>query len=296
MRTLIKSLVTVAALGVLATSCVDNEVTFYVEHMKVQPDAPTCVSSAGDDSASSGLIDLAIANSYSGYYYVTNAAMEREAYDSLRAETDGIFVEGAEVYVVDGEGGATIGGSEYYLFNQFIAAETSDIVPAVTVPPAVVEELATQYGCRRAWSYTGTEIYQALEEGASQWPPPSEYYGFIYAVVRFVGHTQGGTEVMTQEYSFLIDLCCNCLIDWNLCNNLCDANCGDPDDAAMCHPGVGSGSGSLWDCRDIGFGRQVDWMQTDAIQDVNDTDSDSDTTETYLEEVYYDCDICGSGD
>ena len=276
------------ALGVLASACVDNEETFFVEHMKVQPEAPACTSSAGDDTASSGLMDLAVATSYSGYYYVTNAAMEREAYDNIRAESDGIFVEGAEVFVTAGEGGGVIGGSEYYLFNQFIPPETSDIVPAVSIPPAVVEELATQYGCRRAWSYTGTEIYDAIENGNGQWPPLSEYYGFVYAVVRFIGHTQGGSDVMTQEYSFLVDLCCNCLVEWSNCNTLCGSFCSEADDPTMCHPGVANGSGTGWDCRDVGFGRLSQW--TEDVQDVDDVDSDSDTTEMY--ELNMNCDNC----
>jgi hypothetical protein len=260
--------------------------------MKVQPEAPTCSSSAGDDKASSGTIDLAIASSYAGYYYVTNAAMEREANDNLRAETDGVFVEGAEVYVSAGEGGGMIGGSEYYLFNQFIGPESSDIVAAVAIPPTVVEELATQYGCTRAWSYGADDIYGAIEGAEAAWPPASEYYGYVYAVVRFIGHTQGGSEVMTQEYSFMINLCCNCLVEWNNCLTLCDAYCGDADDPTMCQPGVANGSGEGWDCRDIGYGRYSQWTESEVVFiDPEDVDSDSDS-DTEMITVELDCENC----
>ena len=97
----------------VAGSCVDNEVTFFIEHMKVQPKPPGCTTNTGDEIAASGLVDLATATSFGGWYYVTNHAMIREEYDNLRAETDGIFVDGMEAYVTTTLG-TMIGSSEYY--------------------------------------------------------------------------------------------------------------------------------------------------------------------------------------
>ena len=90
-----RATITVMALSIVLVilGCVDNDVTFFVEHVKVQPEAPQCSTSAGDDFAPSGLVDLGVASSFFNYYYVTNAAMLREDYDNIRAETDGIMVE-----------------------------------------------------------------------------------------------------------------------------------------------------------------------------------------------------------
>jgi hypothetical protein len=253
--------------GLALAGCVENEQTLFVEHMKIQPKPPSCVSNTGDEKAAEGLIDLAIAHSFGGYYYVTNAAMVREEYDNLRAETDGVFIEGMEVYVV-GTSGGIYGSSEYYEYQMYIPPESSDIVPAIAVPNSVVQELASGYGCNRADSYVPAEMFvagtDALEMAEDYWGGITvEYYDSVYAVVRFLGHTGGGSDLETPEYSFLITPCCNCLVDWSCCTSPCDAFCGEPDELSSCNPGVLAGNGTLeevsYDCRNIYRGALGSW-------------------------------------
>jgi len=259
----------VLASGLLLCGCVDNEVTLFVEHMKVQPKPPTCVSNTGDEKAAEGVIDLAVAQSFGGYYYVTNAAMIREEYDNLRAETDGVFIEGMEVYVVS-TGGGMVGSSEYYEYQMYIPPQSSDIVPAIAMPHSVVQELADGYGCNRADSYDPAEMFEI--SGGVLGPTEdfvsgiqTEYYDSVYAVVRFLGHTGGGSDLTTPEYSFLITPCCNCLVNWSNCSTPCNTFCSEPEDITSCNVGVLSGNGTISelavDCRAIYHGSLGSWEE-----------------------------------
>jgi hypothetical protein len=256
------------ATGLLFGGCVENEITLFVEHMKVQPKPPTCVSNTGDEKAAEGVIDLAIAHSFAGYYYVTNAAMIREEYDNLRAETDGVFIEGMEVYVLPTAGGGPIGGSEYYEYQMYIPPQSSDIVPAVVIPNAIVEQLREENGCSAAFSYDPEGMFVDGEMADAFWNGiTAEYYDSVYAVVRFLGHTAGGSDLTTPEYSFLITPCCNCLVNWTCCTMPCDAFCSDPDESTTCNPGVLAGNGTLeevsYDCRNIYHGALASWGDSD---------------------------------
>jgi hypothetical protein len=251
-------------LALTVGSCVDNEVSFFVEHMKVQPSPPGCVTSTGDEKAATGLIDLATATSYAGWYYVTNHAMLREEYDNLRAETDGIIVDGMEVYVVDAEGGSLIGGSQYYEFESYIPPESSDVIPAIAIPSEVVASLAQEYDCPSMWDLNVKQgLAQSIEDGTLGTTLVQAYYPAVYSKVRFVGHTQGGSEVETPEFSFMINLCCNCLTAWTACADPCYAFCSEPAESSFCQPGVGSGTDSIEDCASYFYTPGAQWWGVD---------------------------------
>jgi hypothetical protein len=288
-------LVTALALviSISVGSCVDNEVTLLVEHMKVMPSPPSCISSTGDEKAASGRIDLSIATGFMGYFYVSNHAMIREEYDNLRAETDGVIIDGMEVYVVSFDG-ALIGGSEYYEFELFIPPESSDIVPAIVMPASVTEELRVAYDCQtpEEWWYANVgpsligDFTLTHEEQDQIALPEPEYYDALYGKVRFLGHTQGGSELETPEFSFLIEPCCNCLIDWTNCYTICGMFCEEPEDNETCHDGASTGGDwdkEAVDCREITNNPNVYWEVTVIDMGVE------------TEEIY-DCDDCtGSG-
>lgn len=251
------------AIALAVGSCVDNEVTFFVEHMKVQPSPPSCVVSTGDEKAATGLLDLALATSYGGWYYVTNHAMIREEYDNLRAETDGIIVDGMEAYVTSTEG-ALIGGSEYYEFEMYVAPQSSDVLPAISIPNSVVIGLAQEYGCPSMNDLSvRQEMAAAIISGTLGNVLVQEWYPAVYSKVRFIGHTQGGKDVETPEFSFMINLCCNCLIDWNSCFDPCYAFCSEPEDSMFCQPGVGSTAEAIEDCAAYFYSPGATWMGED---------------------------------
>ncbi len=247
--------------GLIAAGCVDNEQSLYIEHIKMQPDPPACEVNSGDARAASGVLDLAIAWSYSGWYYVTNGTMAREENENLRAESDGIFIEGAEVFVT-GAGGSTVGATEYFEFQHYIPPESSDVVAAVTVPASVVAGLADELGCQRVENFDMEEYLQT--EGMTL--PRTEYYSAIYSNVRFLGHTQSAVyDVESQVYSFLIQPCCNCLMDWSNCTTGCSAFCEDPDDIPVCNAGTANGVNSevLHDCRMYTHNEDASWTEYD---------------------------------
>ena len=257
-----RAIITVMALSIALAilGCVDNDVTFFVEHVKVQPEAPQCSTSAGDDFAPSGLIDLAVANSFFNYYYVTNAAMLREDYDNIRAETDGIIVEGMEVYVESAVGGI-VGGTEYFDFQHYIPPETSEIMAAISIPQSAIIDLADSAGCRRVDTYDDADDIAALAmQNPRMWPPQWEAdTGTVYSVVRFLGHTQGGREVETGEFSFMVKTCCNCLVDWSPCIDLCGTFCESGEEVNVCSIGVANSAGTVIDCRHLGYERTSVW-------------------------------------
>lgn len=249
---------TLAALVVgaaVVAGCVDNDQSFYIEHIKMQPEAPGCEANPGDPYAASGMLDLAARNGFSGWYYVTNGVMIREDYDNLDAESDGIFVDGMEVYVTAADG-TLVGGSEYFQMQMFIEPEQSAVVPGVSIPASVVAELADAYGCPYAGSYDLVDVFNGDEEG-----PVVEHYGAVYSVVRFLGHTQGNYDVETQNYTFPIELCCNCLIEWDNCTDPCGAFCDEVEEPELCTGGVANGTALQNDCRGYYHNESAEWLQ-----------------------------------
>ncbi|MBW2276772.1 MAG: hypothetical protein JRF63_04725, partial [Deltaproteobacteria bacterium] len=138
--------------------------------------------------------------------------------------------------------------------------ESSDIVPGVVMPVSVVAELRDSYDCltpQEWWSANVVPVFAGdgvlTTDEAIELPIP-EWFDTLYGKVRFLGHTQGGSEVETPEFSFLIETCCNCLINWMNCFGPCETFCVDPEDNETCHEG--SSTGGDWekeavDCREI---------------------------------------------
>ena len=217
--------------GAFAFGCVDNEESFFIEHVKAQPQAPDCEVSVSDGNIAMGLLDLSFRNSYTGWYLVNNGLVSREDLGNLVTETNGIIVDGAEVYV-RALNGAVIGATEYYEFERFIPPEEESIAFALSLPGTIVGELAASQNCPVLTSLSGQLAVNAT----------------VYSVVRFIGHTNGDVDVETPEFTFPIELCCGCLVEWANCADPCSRFCEEPEKHGMCTPGVYNG-GDLYDCR-----------------------------------------------
>ncbi len=239
-----KVMLATLVLCLLAFGCEDNEISFYVEHAKAQPEAPTCEVSESDGFASYGILDLAFGSSYGGSYLVKNALMSREDYGNLRAETNGIFIDGMEVYVRQMDG-SMVGSTEYYEFEHYLAPEETGLAHAVAVPASITQGLADNYGCLLLNDSNYPQDTITYDVNGQRVPRSLDS---VYTVVRFLGHSQGGSDVQTPEFTFLIHLCCGCLVDWDNCGNGCSAFCEEPEGHGMCTMGVGNG-GAEMDCR-----------------------------------------------
>ncbi|MDJ0761976.1 MAG: hypothetical protein QNJ97_03215 [Myxococcota bacterium] len=235
---------TVLCVLMLTSACADNEQSFYVEHVKVQPEAPDCEVTVSDGIVPAGLLDLIFRNPYTGWYLVTNGLVAREDFGNLVTESNGIVIDGTEVYV-RGTDGALLGNTEYYEFEHYVAPESSDVWLGIALPSSVVDALAEEYGCPRL-TYDMDEI--------------SVSYGLIYSVTRFIGHTLGGTDVRTPDFTFPIEVCCGCLIAWGNCNEMdpCSRYCEEPNGHGMCTLGVANG-GDPVDCRSLYHNPGATW-------------------------------------
>ena len=232
-----RGIIALLLVSVFAKGCVDNETTFFVEHIKVPPEPPECVVSPSDAWISTGLVDLAFRNAYPSHYLVTNQAVSRVDLPNLKTETNGINIDGAESYTQLMNGDRVLDDPEYYQFQKYIGPGASDIAYAVPMTKAVVERLAQINGCA------------PLTTGMGRFFPV--YYDPVYTAVRFLGHTGGGSDVDTPEFTFLVELCCGCLIDWGNCMEpSCSTYCDEPRAHGMCTLGVANG-GALLDCREL---------------------------------------------
>lgn len=246
----------------VAAGCVDNEQSFYIEHAKAPPDPPECTVSVGDAVAPAVSLDLSLADAPSMFYLGTNALISREDYGNLRAESNGIMVDGYEVYTMDPMGGI-VNGTEYFNYNHYLPPETSELLHATMISSGAVDALRATYGCTDLSSVNVGDavFFSALREYYLSVPtipaivPDWVNEGVaanqttinalinssslddaipdtIYSVVRFLGHTQGNKDVETPEFTFAVQPYCGPMGGWNPClQNICYAFC--KDDAAF---------------------------------------------------------------
>jgi hypothetical protein len=244
----------------VASGCVDNEQSFYIEHVKSPPDPPECTVSVGDAVAPSVPLDLSLANAPSMFYLGTNALISREDYGNLRSESNGIMVDGYELYTMDPLQGI-VGGTEYFNYNHYMPPESSELLHATLITSGAIDALRASYGCTElsyanvgeavfysglreyflmdgapdtpGWVNTGFAANQATINALANTAAVNDSLpGTIYSVVRFLGHTQGDKEVETPEFTFAIQPYCGPAGGWTPClQNICYAFC--TDDAAF---------------------------------------------------------------
>ena len=265
-----RNLLVIAFFSVAALSCEADEISFIVEHVKALPEAPSCSYSVSDDSIGHVTVDLALQPGVENAFLVKNQLMAREDYDNLVAESNGILTEGYEVSVNLASTNANIGGSNRFIQEYYIAPQTEELLLAYTLPPNVSAALADEYNC----PYFNLENYpedNLTPSGASDTDGNSvpRSLGSAYSTIRFFGHTQGQIDVETQDFSFQLNLCCGCSINWGNCVEVCDRHCTSPDDSKLCIDGVLDGSNEI-DCRSVYYNPFATWND-DCVEDDDET-------------------------
>lgn len=254
--TLFISILTVASL----LGCVDNEQSFYIEHAKMLPDPPDCTVSSGDAEASTYGMNLFLLDTPVTHFSVSNAIMSQEDYGRLRTESNGILVDGYEVYtLIPGEG--AFGGTEYITYNSFMEAESAGLLAAQIMSSTTITQLRARFGCTPfSPKAVGDAIFsendailnqlRAMDTGQPGGEPIPQ---FMYAVVRFLGHTQGGKEVETQEFSIALNMWCGISGGWQNCiDDVCTAFCSsDATPMNECSDGMYSGGAIQPTCSDF---------------------------------------------
>jgi hypothetical protein len=256
---------------VVGMGCVDNEQSFFIEHAKSPPEPPECVTSEGDPFTTSGGTDLAVAGSYGLTFLVQNGMVAKENYANLQAETNGIFIEGAETNL-ESVGGELIGETVYYDQPIWVEPEGEGLASAILIGGAEAQALSDGYGClpvsRSNYPYAtlgGTDVNgQAV----------GRYFEPVYANIRFLGHTNGGLDVETPVIRFLVELCCGCMVDWSTCADPCEAFCNVAEDE-FCS--AGKFGGGNYPCGNIYFDSSATWQGNCEDDEGNPIDCDCST-------------------
>jgi hypothetical protein len=179
----------------LGMGCADNDSSLYIEGV-LAPDAPACEFNPdpGSKKLFSGVLDLAFRTKYEGVVLVGNQLAPRGDKKQLRTETSGLQIRGSEVelsmqdqvldrFSVNGGG-----------FIDTSRAETPGFgLASVTMIPAS----------------RGAKLAEQLQGN------PSAYRTLI-ATIRVYGDTLGGIEVTSGDFTFAIDVCWGCLIEYPL--------------------------------------------------------------------------------
>ena len=258
MRTAILGSLAALCLATAIAGCKDNEESFYIEHMKALPDPPDCVVSAGDAVEDAIVVDALLApnSDLFMWYQTTNALVARENYDNLVAESNGIFLEGSEASME--VGGQTIGTTSYRTLDMFLAAESSDVIPALSISADAFQELPGLLGCPTMQQVAQTLTADLALDGRLDASPVPGTTASGTVSVRMIGHTQGGVDVETQTYSMPLEVCCGCLVDWNTCLDAASAFCDTPSEYSSCAPGI-AGSGDLYPCNGMTHNESAQW-------------------------------------
>jgi hypothetical protein len=231
-------LMIVVATALLSAACADNEESFYIEHMKVSPDYPDCEVNTGDPVAARVYVNLfSLEDAPVSAFYLTNALITTENPELLKLESNGIIIEGYELYTTI-PGSGPIQGTEYFTRNHLIGPESSDIVFANILSDSTIDAMRAEWQCDGP---TPTRLKNVAMYGttAQKQEAATQYLGWfdggaptsVFSVIKFIGRTQGGKKVETQEFSFEIILDCGPYEGWascftDPCSTICSAGFG----------------------------------------------------------------------
>ncbi len=184
------------ALVSLVVGCAENDSSLFVEGV-LAPTPPSCEYSGDPGSAFlfRGTLDVAFRTKYEGIVLVGNQLTPRGNKAELRAETAGFRVRGAEVTLTNTRGAVidefSVNGGGFIQSNAS-EAPGYGLAEVTMVPGGVGDSLAADLEGDRSARRT------------------------LIANVRVFGETLGGVEVTSGDFTFPIDVCWGCLVDYPL--------------------------------------------------------------------------------
>jgi hypothetical protein len=223
-----------AAAGVLLLSaCAENDSSLYVAGVLASPGSGCEYSpDPGSLQLFSGVLDVAFRSKYEGVVLVGNQLTPRGNKEELRTETSGFRIRGAEVQLTNSQGAVldefSVNGGG---FVQTTSSEGAGygLAQVTMIPPsrgrALEEELQGNRGAKRT----------------------------LIANVRVFGETLGGVEITSGDFTFPIDVCWGCLVQYPLEAIIADEVtgefvCGGPADGVKLEQCV-PGQDEFIDCR-----------------------------------------------
>jgi hypothetical protein len=178
------------------SACAEDSSSLYVEGV-LAPNSPACEYSPdpGQLQLFRGTLDVAFTTKYEGVVLVGNQLATRGNKAELRTETSGLRIRGSEVQLRNSQGSVldefSVNGGG---FIQPVGGNGAGygLAQVTMIPPAVGRDLADQLESSRGAIRT------------------------LIASVRVFGETLGGLELTSSDFTFPIDVCYGCLVDYPL--------------------------------------------------------------------------------
>jgi hypothetical protein len=178
------------------------------------------------------VLDASIASGYAAYLYVENGMISRADPGLPRAESNGIFIQGAYLFYEPDPLCPAAFPSMEARFSNYLPPGGGSTIGIWIIPPSIGALMnSAAIGCGGSMDVTVT--------------------------VQMFGVTQAGTDMLTQEFDYPVHVCSGCLVACPL-GMACAASTGTPwgftcdcldtdvEQADMpCHPG----QDDLVDCR-----------------------------------------------
>ena len=185
--------------GSAVTACSDVDTGIFVEGV-VAPRQPECTVSAdpGADHVGRGVLDVAFSLDYNAWLLVGNQFTPRGDKEQVRTETMHFVVQGAEVELL-GSNLEPLQGSQ----STFTVPVSGFVAPTASESPGFGVVLTTL-------------IPQAVGQDLRDDLQGTSNSRTVVVRVRVFGETVGGTEVESSQFTFPIDVCSGCLVNFPL--------------------------------------------------------------------------------
>ena len=195
----------IAAAASSAAGCAANDSTLFIYGV-LAPTAPACdvTGSPGEKVFGSGTLDVALRTNYEAWLLVGNQYAPRGQKQQLRTETTRVTLTGAEITLKDAAknqiitctGQPNCGQFSVYGSGFADSSKSEDpgwgIIAAQLIPNAVGQSYAT-----------------------GPLSAPSATTISLVATIRVFGTTLGGQDVESGGFSYPIQLCNGCLVDFS---------------------------------------------------------------------------------
>lgn len=196
MRALGPLCTTIAGLVWVLSGCAENDSGLYVEGV-LSPRSPSCEYAADPNAAMlfRGVLDVAFRHKYEGVVLVANQLTPRGKKNELRTETSGLRIRGSEVVLTTSQGSVldefSVNGGGYIEASRS-EAPGYGLAEVTLIPPNRGAALANDLEGKRGTIRT------------------------LIANVRVFGETLGRVEVTSADFTFPVDVCWGCLVEYPL--------------------------------------------------------------------------------
>ncbi|MBI5490389.1 MAG: hypothetical protein HY905_23840 [Deltaproteobacteria bacterium] len=190
------------ALGllVLGSGCQENWESFFIIDNKRPGDPPECAVPTAQTAEGllGGTMDTSRTYGYVAYLFVENALIARADQGLPRAESNGIFVEGAYLYYEPDPQCPGVYPDLEARVSQYIDPGGQATIGIWIIPGSIGRLMAAQ-----VYDDPTTSAYD---------PPCGKGFLDVTVTVQFFGITQSGSEMLTQEFDYPITVCSGCLL------------------------------------------------------------------------------------